>query len=260
MIQHRPVHTCSTSPFLGLHKEEGKRTLMSSSLQQRSVPSTKITLQQLTTTKRRKISVTIIGFIVTMAIVLFFTNEALDQGKLRPIRQLYKGNCHKSSSLRFVGFWHIGSSVRGTNLSRDELAQRQLKEIQSTHLFNDCNDYDITLNYVTTVNLSDETKQKLSDDSRVVELPPSSAESMDYETEYLDTFTTLLQLHLYYEEYYEFATLMEMYLYCINLPEDEDSIVFYLHIKSQDNWRHWLDSYMSTNCVECLEDPKMMAW
>ena len=64
------------------------------------------------------------------------------------------------------------------------------------------------------------------------------------------------------EEYYEFTTLMELHSYCINLPEeDKDTAVFYLHSKSHDRWRLWLESYlMSAECVECLEDPDKMVW
>jgi hypothetical protein len=64
-------------------------------------------------------------------------------------------------------------------------------------------------------------------------------------------------------EYYEFTrTLMELHSFCMDLPEDgEDVVVFYLHSKSHDTWRRWMESYLiGKQCVKCLEDETKMAW
>lgn len=126
-----------------------------------------------------------------------------------------------NSKSRFVGFWHIGrsNSKSGNEVSRDEFVQRQLGEIESMPLFNKCNreKYNITLNYVTTVVLSDETKDLLSRDGRIHEFPPTKIDNMQED-----------------EEYYDFTTMMEMHSYCTTLPEDEDAVVFYFHTKTYD--------------------------
>jgi len=151
--------------------------------------------------------------------------------------------CGRSSDQRYVGFWHIGGNAQPTPLSRDEFVQKQVSEIRSMHLFNKCNDYDVTLNYVTRIQLSDETKAILAEDGRIHELPPTSIGEMEDE-----------------EEYFEFTTLMELHSYCKNLPEEEDPVVFYIHSKTHDKWRRFMEDYvLGPVCVECLENPEFMA-
>lgn len=203
--------------------------------------------------------------LVTFMVMFFSTDQ--DEFHYSSFRQLIskKESCNQSSKLRFVGFWHIGNANSNKNSdnsndqqetgdhiastspgSRDEFVLGQLEEIKSAHLFNECNNYDVTLNYVATANLSEQTKQTLSDDPRIHELPPTrSIESIDDN-----------------EEYFEFPTLMELHSFCVNLPpeDEEDVVVFYLHTKSNDNWRRWMENYlMGEECVQCLEDPSMMA-
>lgn len=194
---------------------------------------------------RDRIKVAIVS-LTALTVLFFITMDPVFNQELHQERLLSKVNqvCGQSSDLNFVGFWHIGSSNKEAKISRDEFVLGQLDEIQSVHLFNDCNDYNVTLNYVTTINLSNETKQALSKDGRVHELPPSHIENMEEN-----------------EEYYEFTTLMELHSYCINLPENEDPVVFYIHSKSHDRWRHWMENYvMGEDCVECMEDSSKMAW
>ena len=105
------------------------------------------------------------------------------------------------------------------------------------------------LNYVTRVQLSDETRKDTilkQEDPRVHDLPPTHIEDMQDDL-----------------EYYEFTrTLMELHSFCMDLPEDgEDVVVFYLHSKSHDTWRRWMESYLiGKQCVKCLEDETKMAW
>ena len=224
-----------------------------------------ITRQQQSRVKKflcSKIFVTTV--LVMIIMVIFSTDQDEFHHSSSMIRHLpNKESCNQSSRLRFVGFWHIGNSnhsdntnssnqqgtgdiISSTTSSRDEFVQGQLKEIQSSHLFNECNNYDVTLNYIDTTNLSEQTKQKLSDDHRIRELPPINIENINNN-----------------EEYFEFPTLMELHSFCVNLPpdEEEDIVVFYLHTKSNDNWRRWMENYlMGEECVQCLEDPSMMAW
>jgi hypothetical protein len=177
---------------------------------------------------------------ILSTIILFLVSTGKDQPYLR---QLKASSCNNSSDLRFVGFWHIGGKAQQTTFSTDEIVQKQLGEIQSTHLFSECNDYDVTLNYVTRVNLSDETKNMLSQDERVQELPPTAIENMEDD-----------------EEYYEFTTLMEMHSYCQNLAEDVDEVVFYMHSKTHNQWRLFMENYLlGPECAQCLEDTDKMA-
>lgn len=197
-------------------------------------------------TRRPKDRVKVVLVSLTMFTVLFLItmDPVLNQGShherfLSQVNQV----CGQSSDLNFVGFWHIGKSNKDSKISRDEFVLEQLDEIQSTHLFNDCNEYNVTLNYVTTINLSNETKNILSKNERIHELPPSHIENMQED-----------------EEYFEFTTLMELHSYCINLPEDEDAVVFYIHSKSHNQWRYWMENYvLGESCVECMEDPSKMA-
>lgn len=197
---------------------------------------TKLKLTSRRTSKQFLASATIISTIMLFVVIT---------GNGRPsARYLKAPSCNKSSDLRFVGFWHIGGKAQQSAFSTDEIVQKQLGEIQATHLFSECNDYDVTLNYVTRVNLSDETKNILSQDERVHELPPTALENMEDD-----------------EEYFEFTTLMEMHSYCQNLPENVDEVVFYLHSKTHNLWRQFMENYLlGPECAQCLENTDKMAW
>lgn len=168
-------------------------------------------------------------------------------------------SCHNSiqqhSNLTFVGFWHIGGSnyqhqSTNPNDSRDAFVLKQLSELQSTQLLSTCNHtsvgYNVDIHYVTRVHLNEETKEALSQDGRIHELPPTAIPDLDE-----------------HEEYYEFTTLMELYSYCQHLPQDvdvQDPIVFYIHTKSLDEWRIWMEHYLlGPECISCLSDSTKMA-
>ena len=79
---------------------------------------------------------------------------------------------------RVVGFWHIGNS-RTSHESRDHFVMKQAKELLETYLFSDGlkeGAYDLTLNYVTQVNLSNETKAFLKETGLIIEHPPKVIE------------------------------------------------------------------------------------
>ena len=201
--------------------------------------------------KRRKVTQTIgvLAIISIVTLFIFFQPHEL----ISPMEEAYyrlldsmgrDALCNQSSDLQFVGFWHIGGSNQQTLLSRDDFVKKQLREIQSTHLFNRCNNYNVKLNYVTRVELSPQSKRLLSRDGRVHELPPTNIENMQDD-----------------EEYYEFTTLMELYSYCKMLPNEEDPVVFYIHSKTKNLWRLWMENFlMGQQCVDCLSNSTNMAW
>ena len=197
--------------------------------------------------KQFMISVTVISLVIVFAMastnnLVQSIHSSID---IRVLQQSFiKPVCDKSSNQQFVGFWHIGGSNQPTDVSRDDFVLKQFNEIQSTHLFSQCNYYDVTLNYVTRVNLSQQTKDILRSDERFHELPPTNIENMDED-----------------EEYFEFTTLMELYSYCRNLPEEQDAVAFYIHSKTHDEWRLWMENYLlGPECADCIEDPTKMAW
>ena len=131
---------------------------------------------------------------------------------------------NEKKKTRVVGFWHIGNS-RTSHESRDHFVIKQAKEILSSYLFSDGlleegggNKYDLTLNYVTQVNLSNETKSFLKESGVIVEHPPKVVEVEEG------------------IEYYEFPTLAELHSFC-SLEENIESIVFYIHSKTIDRLR-----------------------
>lgn len=74
---------------------------------------------------------------------------------------------------RVVGFWHIGNS-RTSHESRDHFVMKQAKELLDTYLFSGGRKegaYDLTLNYVSQVNLSNETKAFLKETGFIIEHP-----------------------------------------------------------------------------------------
>ena len=201
--------------------------------------------------KRRKMkqNIGVLGIISFVTLFIFFQPHEMmnpmEEAYFRLLDAMQRDIvCNQSSDLQFVGFWHIGGSNQPTSFSRDDFVKKQLREIQTTHLFNRCNNYNVKLNYVTRVELSPQTKRLLSRDGRVHELPPTNIENMQDD-----------------EEYFEFTTLMELYSYCKMLPDEEDPVVFYIHSKTKNLWRLWMENYlMGQPCVDCLSNSTNMAW
>lgn len=147
---------------------------------------------------------------------------------------------------KIVGFWHIGHSFQSDkNESRDEFAMKQGREILSTYLFSkeglDSGAYDLRLNYVTTLDLSQETKEFFNQSGLIHELKP-----------------TVLEMEAD-EEYYEFPTLTELHSFCL-APENEETIVFYIHSKTSDAHRLYRQNYLlGKSCQTCMKNEKKMA-
>ena len=143
-----------------------------------------------------------------------------------------------------VGFWHIGPSNYGNEVSRDKFVKKQAHEILNSYMFKeglkDWN-YDINLNYVTRVKLKNETKDFLRNTTFIHELLPTALEMEDD------------------EEYFEFSTLAEVHQFC-QKPGNNDTEVFYIHSKTRDDLRNKLEHYLlGKKCVECLSHESKMA-
>lgn len=147
---------------------------------------------------------------------------------------------------KIVGFWHIGEShTPEEGNDRDQFAMKQGQEILSTYLFSkeglDSGAYDLRLNYVTTLDLSQETKRFFNESGLIHELPPTVLE-MEEE-----------------QEYYEFPTLTELHSFCL-APENEETVVFYVHSKTLDAQRQYRQNYLlGKNCQTCLQNEKKVA-
>lgn len=141
-------------------------------------------------------------------------------------------------NLKLVGFWHIGGNAQPTDLSRDQFVQKQAKEIVDSYLFS--NGFDVTLNYVTRLELSNDTKAIL-DFCQFQELEPTAIEMEDD------------------KEYFEFPTLSELHNFCVQ-PENFETVVFYVHSKTNDEWRNMMEDYLlGPECVGCLSDQSNLA-
>jgi hypothetical protein len=118
---------------------------------------------------------------------------------------------------------------------------KQAKELLDTYLFSDGakeGTYDLTLNYVTQVNLSTETKAFLKETGLIIEHPPKVIELEEG------------------VEYYEFPTLAELHSFCLE-PENLESIVFYIHSKTSDHDRQdFQHQLLGRGCFECLNNHK----
>lgn len=152
-----------------------------------------------------------------------------------------------NKKLNLVGFWHIGPNFqpRESITDRDHFARIQSDEILRTWLFSEegtqSGEYDIRVNYVTTLPLADVTKENLERTGQIHELVPTAIER-DPGIEYL-----------------EFPTLAEVYSFC-RKPENEDAIAFYMHTKSDDNTRLGMEGYMlGKSCLACMKDENKIA-
>lgn len=152
-----------------------------------------------------------------------------------------------NKKVNIVGFWHIGKNYQPlvNGGTRDEFVIKQSKEILSSFLFSGKdkipNAYDVRLNYVTTVQLSDETKKMLRDTKLIHEHPPTVLKMKP------DT------------EYFESPTLAEVHSFC-QAPENKEKIVFYMHSKTIDHERKELTDYLlGKNCATCLLNKEKIA-
>jgi len=138
-----------------------------------------------------------------------------------------------------VGFWHIGENFQPSAESRDHFVMKQSNEILSSYMFTEglqTGEYNLKLNYVTTVTLSDETKQFLSSTGIIHEHPP-----------------TVLQMEEG-KEYYEYPTLAEVWDFCQD-PRNIDTDVFYMHSKTRDAVRIYFTEFLlGESCLSCLKD------
>ena len=154
------------------------------------------------------------------------------------------GDKRRKKGRNIVGFWHIGASNYGNEVSRDEFVKNQAHEILNSYMFKEGLqgwNYDLRLNYVTRVELKDETKDFLRNTGLIHELPPTQFEMKDD------------------EEYFEFPTLTEIHQFC-QKPENIDAEVFYIHSKTRDDLRNEMEDYLlGKTCVECLSDESKMA-
>ena len=148
-----------------------------------------------------------------------------------------------TTSLDIVGFWHIGGSRYAGEVDRDDFVRMQAKEILGTYLFSEESQHNVKLNYVTRLDLSDETKTILRDTHVIYELPPTALPDMKDD-----------------EEYYEYSTLAELHSFCLK-PENEDTVVFYIHSKTNDGARQAMEEYLlGSECAECMQDENKVAW
>lgn len=145
---------------------------------------------------------------------------------------------------QIVGFWHIGENYYPSQENRDHFVMKQAQEILGTYIFNEglrTGQYDLSLNYVTKVNLSDETKAFLDSTRIIHERPPTVLEMEDG------------------VEYFEFPTLMELYAFC-KAPENIDTTVFYIHSKTEDHKRIAYENYLlGQDCLQCLDGEEKVA-
>jgi hypothetical protein len=153
------------------------------------------------------------------------------------LRNLGEPNEQKRKQL--VGFWHIGPNYKRSSLTRDEFVMKQGNEILDSYLFSEGlseDRYDLKLNYVANVELSNETKSYLKSTGIIHELLPSALEIEDG------------------KEYFEFPTLMELYAFC-QVPENIDTTVFYIHSKTNHLKRQRYQDYLlGESCMRCLEE------
>ena len=105
--------------------------------------------------------------------------QFMDPKSTTNIRTHLQKEGEQDEKTRVVGFWHIGNS-RTSHESRDHFVMKQAKELLETYLFSDGlkeGAYDLTLNYVTQVNLSNETKAFLKETGGlIIEHPPKAIE------------------------------------------------------------------------------------
>jgi hypothetical protein len=147
-------------------------------------------------------------------------------------------------NLKFVGFWHIGASRTAINKTRDEFVMMQAHEILDSPLFSEASKFEnVTINYVTRLDLSNETKQFLQDTNVIHELKPTAIPDMKDD-----------------EEYFEFPTLAEVHNFCLQ-PENRDTVAFYIHSKTVDTTRKELEGFLlSERCAQCMQDERKVAW
>ena len=147
-------------------------------------------------------------------------------------------------NLKFVGFWHIGASRTAINKTRDEFVMMQAHEILDSPLFSEASKFEnVTINYVTRLDLSNETKQFLQDTNVIHELKPTAIPDMKDD-----------------DEYFEFPTLAEVHNFCLQ-PENRDTVAFYIHSKTVDTTRKELEGFLlSERCAQCMQDERKVAW
>lgn len=96
---------------------------------------------------------------------------------------------------------------------------------------------------MTRLKLSNETKDFLANSGYIHELPPTAISDMKED-----------------EEYFEYPTLQELHKFCMS-PENLDTVVFYIHSKTNDEWRKKMEEYLfGQECVRCLSDENNNAW
>lgn len=88
---------------------------------------------------------------------------------------------------------------------------------------------------VTTVDLNETTRKLLATDDRISIEAPTRIRNMNSSL-----------------EYYEFPTLCELHSYCQESLKEE--MVFYIHTKTQDQWRQHMEERVLTDCAACLRD------
>ena len=144
------------------------------------------------------------------------------------------------SSICISEFSKIGNA-QPTQISRDEFVHNQAEEILDSYLFK--NDLNVQINYVTRLNLSNETKDFLAESGYIHELPPTAIPNMKED-----------------KEYFEYPTLQELHKFCTS-PGNLDTVVFYIHSKTNDEWRKKMEEYLfGQECVRCLSDENNTAW
>jgi len=154
-------------------------------------------------------------------------------------RNLEESEDHKKKQI--VGFWHIGPNFqpRSDGKTFEEFVMMQADEILRSYLFGEGlseEKYDLKLNYVTTLDLSDETKSYLKSSGLIHELPPTALKMEDG------------------KQYFEFPTLMELHTFCL-APENLDTIVFYIRSKTNDDLRIRFTNYvLGESCLRCLKE------
>jgi len=145
---------------------------------------------------------------------------------------------------QIVGFWHIGNNYQQSNVTRDSFVRTQAKEILDTYLFSEgleSGEYDVRLNYVSTVPLNKDTITMLNGHSVMHEHPPK-----------------LLEMHDD-KEYFEYPTLVELHSFCKN-PANRDTIVFYIHTKTDNYKRQSYQNFLlGEECLKCLGEKKKTA-
>jgi len=110
----------------------------------------------------------------------------------------------------------------------------------NTSLFTDTEHYEVSVRIVTTATLENTTMALLGTDDRI---------SIEHPTRIRDLNAS--------REYYEFPTLCELHSFCQESLQDE--MVFYIHTKTQDEWRQEMEERIFTHCATCFhEDPSKL--